>query len=122
MGTCTVAIKKRTGLTPTGRAVIADITFSASYADGGDTVTLASLELKTCSALMLSGDAAVPAGGADVSGRSLVVIHPAAETTDLKIAAYVQGAGAGPLTEVAAATNMATVVVRAIAYGDLANP
>lgn len=123
MGTCTVVIKKgpTPGLTPTGKAVIADITLSSSYADGGDTVTLKSLGLDWCDMLDLGSDAAVPAGGADVTGRSLVVVYGATPGTDPKIAAYVQGAGAGPLTETAAAVSLATVTVRAIAY-QLPNP
>lgn len=118
MGICTVSIKRRTGLTPAGKCVIADITLSSSYADGGDTVQLSDLGLKTIDALVLSGGAAVPAGGADVTGRLLVVIHGATPTTDPKIAVYEQGAAAGPLTEDAATTNNSTVTVRAIAYGD----
>lgn len=121
MGTCTVSIKKQTGITPTGKAVIADVTFSSSYADGGDTLTLKSLGLTTIGIVICGSDAAVPAGGADVTGRSLVVNYGASEGTDPKIAAYVQGAGAGPLTEVAAATNMSTVTFRVMAVGDLPN-
>lgn len=115
MGTCAVTIKKKTGIIPAGKAVVADITLSSSYADGGDTVTLASLGLKRCDILMLQSDAAVPAGGADVTGRSLVVINGATPFDNPKIAAYVQGAGAGPLTERAAASNESTVTVRALA-------
>lgn len=119
MGNVAVAIRRRTGLTPSGKCVIADLTLSSSYADGGDTVPLASLGLTTIDALVLSGASGVPSGGgADVTGRVLQVVHGATDTTAPKIAAYVQGAGAGPLTETAATTNLSTITVRAIAYGD----
>lgn len=118
MGICTVSVKRRTGLAPVGKCVIADVTLSNSYADGGDTVQLSDLGLTTIDALVLSGNAAVPAAGADVTGRVLVVIHGAAATDNPKIAVYEQGAAAGPLTEDAATTNNSTVTVRAIAYGD----
>lgn len=113
MGTCTVAIKRKTGLTPTGSCVIADVTFSASYATGGDTLTRASLGLGRVSAVVVTSD---------VVGRSLVVNHGANESTDPLVSAYQQGAGAGPLTEVAAATNLSAVTFRVVAYGDLINP
>lgn len=116
MGTCTVAIRKRTGIVPAGRAAVVDITLSSSYADGGDTVPISALGIgKRCDILMLQSDAAVPAGGADVTGRSLVVVNGATPSTDPKIAVYVQGAAAGPLTERAAASNESTVTVRALA-------
>lgn len=122
MGTMTVAIKKRgPGMFPAAKGVIADITFSTSYADGGDTLQLKDLGLKSLNMLICGSDAAVPAGGADVTGRSLVVVYGADEFADAKIAAYVQGAGAGPLTEVAAATNMSTVTVRVLAIGEFAH-
>src|SRR5262245_13961562 len=112
MGICAVSIKKKTGILPVGKAVIADVTFSNSYADGGDTLQLKDLGLRRCDMVLIGSDAAVPAGGADVTGRSLVVVYGATPFADPKIAAYVQGAGAGPLTEVAAATNMNTVTFR----------
>jgi hypothetical protein len=119
MGTCTVAIKKRTGISATGRTVIADVTLSSSYSDNGDTVRIADFGMKTLSALVLCSNAAVPTGGADVTGRALVVTHGANEVTDPLLLCYQQGSAAGPLTEVAAGTNLSTVTVRVIAFGDL---
>ncbi len=118
MGTCTVAIKKRTGITPTGQTIVADITLSASYATGGDTVTLASLGLKSLSALVLTGNAGAVA---------LEVVHGANETADPKIKVSRDNANATYLSQVAfaepaAAVNFSAVTVRAIAYGDLPNP
>lgn len=119
MGNCSVSIKRRTGLAPAGKCVIADITLSASYADAGDTLRLVDLGLTTVDAVILSGGGGVPAGGgADTTGRVLIVAMGANPTSDPKIAAYQQGAGAGGLTEVAATTNLSTITVRAIVYGD----
>ena len=117
MGTCTVAIKKRTGLSPTGQTVVADITLSASYATGGDTLTLASLGMKAVSAVVLTGSS-------PTSGVALAVVHGAAETTAPLIKAYqdVTPAATAPLPEVANATNLSTHTVRAVVYGDLPNP
>lgn len=117
MGTCAVTIRKKTGIVPTGRAAIVDITLSASYADGGDTVPISALGIgKRCDLLMLQGDGGVPGGvGADITGRSLVVVNGATPFIDPKIAVYQQGVGAGPLTELAAAQSVATITVRALA-------
>lgn len=114
MGTATVSIKKRTGITPTGQAVVADVTLSSSYATGGDTVPIASFGLKTLSALMLSGNA---------GGYVCEAVHGATEIVDPKIKLYDDDATAAddPFTEEANATNVSTVVIRVIAYGDLPN-
>lgn len=112
MGTATVAIRKRTGLSPTGTTVIADITLSASYATGGDTVTPASLGLVAIDAIILSGNS-------PTSGLVFGVSHG----TPTRIKAYQDNAtaAAAPLGEVAAATNLTSHTVRAIVYGDLPN-
>lgn len=114
MGNCVVTLRKKTGILPVGKAVVADVAFSTSYADGGDTLRLSDLGLRRADMVIVGSDAAVPAGGADVTGRVLHVVYGATPQADPKIAAYVQGAGAGPLTEVAAATNMATVTFRVL--------
>lgn len=116
MGNCAVTIKKKTGILPAGQGVVADVTLSSSYADGGDTVPLASLGMRRCDILMLASDGGVPAGaGADTTGRSLVVVQGATPQTAPKIAAYIQGAGAGGLTETAAGQNLSTITVRVLA-------
>lgn len=112
MGTCTVAIKRRTGLAPTGTVRTVDITLSASYATGGDTLTPASLEMTTIDAVVLTGSS-------PTSGLALAVVHGA--TTKIKAYQDNAVAAAAPLGEVAAATNLSTHTVRAVVYGDLAN-
>ena len=116
MGTCTVAFKKRTGLSPTGRCVIADITLSSSYATGGDTITNASLGMSGVDAIIISG-------ASETSGVVFAIDHPAVSSTDCKIKAYqdVTPAATAPLPEVAAATNLSTHVIRALVFGDLPN-
>lgn len=116
MGNCTVTIKRRTGLTPTGQTVIADIALSTSYATGGDTLVISDLGMRSVSAVLLSGSS-------PTSGVALSVVHAAADTTAPKIKAYqdVTPAATAPLPEVAAATNLSTHVVRAVVFGDLAN-
>jgi hypothetical protein len=111
MGTATVAIKKAApGLAGAGVAKIVDITLSSSYATGGDTVTLTSLGMSSLDALMLTGNAA---------GYACEVVHGATPTTDPKIRLWEDKATAAatPLGEEAAATNVTSVVLRAIAYG-----
>lgn len=111
MGNCTVSIKRRTGLAPAGKCVIADITLSASYAAGGDTVLLADLGLTTLDALVLSGSN---------GGYTMEVVHGATPTTAPKIKVYEDKAVAAstPLSEEAAATNLSAITVRAVVYGD----
>ena len=112
MGTCTVSIKKRTGLAPTGKCVIADITLSSSYATGGDTIDPKTLELTSIDAVILSG--ASPTSG-------VVLAFAPGATNKLKAYQDVTPAATAPLPEVAAATNLSTHVVRAVIYGDLPN-
>lgn len=112
MGTATVAIKKRTGITAVGQSTVVDITLSTSYATGGDTVTLASLGLPSVSAMVLTSNA---------GGYNVQVVHGAVETTAPLLKVY-QGdntnAAAAPGIEVPNTTNLSTVVVRAIVYSD----
>ena len=108
MGTCAVAIKKRDVGIGDHVEVTADVTLSSSYATGGDTLTLASLGLKTLRALILCSSVA-PA-----TTRPLAVVHGATEVTDPKIMAMVVATG----IEETAATNLSTTIVRVVAKGD----
>ncbi len=110
MGTCAVSIKKRSGLGPTGQVRIVDISLSASYATGGDTLTPGSCDLTTIDAVVLTG-------ASPTSGVVLAVAHGA--TTKIKAHQDNAVAGASPLGEVAAASNQSTHTVRAVVYGDL---
>lgn len=107
MGAVSVSIKKRTGILPTGTARIADITMSSSYATGGDTFTASQFELRSIDAILIVG-----AGGR--------LLEP--DIANSKILAYEDGATvSGALDQVPAATNLSTVVARALIIGDLAN-
>lgn len=110
MGVCSVAIVKRAGPSPFGQSAVVDITLSSSYATGGDTVNIKDLGIgNRCSALILSGS---------VNGRVLEVAHGATEFTAPLIQAFQDNAvaAAAALGEVAAATNLTSITVRAIAY------
>ena len=112
MGTCTVVIKKRDTGIGDHVEVTADVTMSASYATSGDTLTLASLGLKTLRSLILCSPA---------KGYQLEVNHGANEVTNPLILAY-QGdnpnAAAAPGIQVPNTTSLATVVFRVVAKGD----
>jgi hypothetical protein len=112
MGTCAVAIKKRDIGIGDHVEVTADVTLSASYATGGDTVTLASLGLKTLRSLILTSANTASAAGL----QPLAVVHGASEVTDPKI---MVGNAATPQAEVTAATNLSALAAfRVVAKGD----
>ena len=115
MGTATVSVKKRNVGVGASKEVVADITLSGSYATGGDTVTIASLELDSIDALMLTSNA---------NGYNIQVVHGANNRTAPKLKVY-QGdnanAGAAAGIEVPNATSLATVVVRVVASGENPN-
>jgi hypothetical protein len=110
MGNCVVTTKKRTGVLPTGTGRVVDIALSASYATGGDTVTLASLGVSSLNAL-LCGGATTP------GGHAVEVIHGAADTTAplLRIRDAATGA------QLANASDHSAQSVRALVIGDLTN-
>jgi len=112
MGNATVAIKKRTGLVPTGAARIVDITLSSSYATRGDTVPLAALELSAVDVLVLTGG---------MAGYVAEAVHTAGAAPKIRLWEDKAAAGATPFLEEANATNVSTVVVRALVIGDLPN-
>ena len=110
MGALTVTTRKRTGILPTGKAIIADIALSSSYATGGDTYTAANFGMTSVDAIILQSNAA---------GYNLSV-----DLTNSKVLAY-QGdntnAAAAPGIQVPAATNLSAVTVRALVIGDLSH-
>jgi hypothetical protein len=110
MGNCTVTLKRRTGLTTTGQGVIVDIALSTSYATGGDTVTLASLGMKSVAAIIANSQT-TPAG------HAVEIIHGAAETTAplLRVRDVATG------TQLTAATDNSAQSIRALVVGDLSN-
>jgi len=114
MGNCTVTIKKRQGLLPTGRNAIVDIALSTSYATGGDTVPLSAFAvvaggIRNINALMLSSSATTP------GGHQVEVIHSATDggAPLLRVRDVASGA------EISNATNLSAQSVRALVVADL---
>lgn len=110
MGNCTVTIKKRTGIFPTGDGKLVDIALSSSYATGGDTVTLASLGVRSLDALILNS-ATTP------GGHAVEVIHGAAGTTAPLLRVRDAATGA----QLTNATDNSAQSVRALVLGDFPN-
>jgi len=114
MGAVTVAVSKKSvgAYVPAGKCVLADITFSASYATGGDTYTAAQFGMSKV-------DLVVPVGPAVASATSGFDVMP--DTANLKLRLLGMNAAAGvgnALTEVANASNQSAVVARCLVYGD----
>lgn len=104
-----VSIKKRTGLTPTGRAVVADVTFDSSYPAGGEPYTAAMFGLSKIDMMLVSG-------GALASSTTGLLCF--ADHTNSKLMLFGMAAAAGvgtALTETNTANQSATVV-RVLAY------
>ena len=83
MGAVTVAIVKRQVLGGTARNVVADVTFSGSYAAGGDTFTASQFGLNTVNAIIPQGAAVGSATTGytlmpDIAGGKLRLIGGAA--------------------------------------------
>ena len=110
MGTCTVTPRRHSGILPTGTGKIVDIALSASYATGGDTVTLASLGVTRLQALSI-------AGATSPGGHAVEVIHGATEATAPLLRVRDAATGA----ELANASNNSAQSLRAIVFGDLPN-
>lgn len=108
-----VAIVKNTGLTPTGRAIVADVTFDSTYPAGGEPYTPAMFGLSRID--FLHTEAAL--------GSSTTAWLCRADHANAKLQLFGMAAAAGvgtPLTENNTA-NQAATVVRVIAY-ELPNP
>jgi len=94
------------------RGVKGTLTFSSSYATGGDTIPKASVGLDTINAILVD-----PVGPTDAAGGLSVRLGgtPSAPTLAAFLAAGGVGAGAG--TQVAAAANMTTHSVNVLLLG-----
>lgn len=118
MGTCTVTLKKRSGISPTGTAVLVDIALSTSYATGGDALSAASLTavanipVRAIHAVNLCSSATTP------GGHSVELIHAAAEATAPLLRVRDSATG----VEITNAVDLSAQKVRAIVYADLVNP
>ena len=110
MGNVTVSIKRRY-IIGSGKAVVADVTGSSSYATGGDSYTNAQFEIGGVGPANLNADAIIDSG---VPGY---VIVPDIPNKKLK---YFKGA-AGLLVEETAATNLSAVTGRVVVMSDNPN-
>ena len=109
----TVAVVKRTGITPTGRVVVADVTFDSGYPAGGEPFTPAEFGLSKIDHM--------ESGGALASATTGLLCFPNLATSKLMLFGMAAAAGVGTaLTETNVANQSATVV-RVIAY-ELPNP
>ena len=106
MGNVTVAIKRRY-YPDGGKAVVADVTGSSSYATGGDSYTNAQFDM------YVGADAIVDGG---TSGYVLVP-----DLANKKIKFMRPGVASTPLVEETAATNLSTVTGRVIVFGENIN-
>ena len=113
MGAVTVSIVKKSvgAYVPSGKCVLADVTFSSSYAAGGDTFTPDQFGMKKV-------DAIVDCGAAVGSATTGYVIAP--DLTGLKIRLLGGAASGAALTETATAGQTGTVQ-RCLVYGDNQN-
>jgi len=103
-----VSIVKRTGITPTGRTVLADVTFDSSYPAGGEPYTPAMFGLDNIDFMQTEG----------AFGSSTTAWLCRADHANKKLQLYGMAAAAGvgtALTENNTA-NQAATVVRVLAY------
>ena len=106
MGAVTVAIIKRQMLGGTSRNVIADVTWSSSYAAGGDTYTPSQFGLTTINGFFSSS-----AAGATSTGFAVV---PDIPNNKLKL----QGGAASGVGFAEASGNQTTTTARLLVIGD----
>lgn len=111
MGAVTVSIVKRTGLLPSGKAVIADVTFSSSYGAGGDTYTASLFGMTKVEAIIPQGDAV----GSATTGYAL---SPDVAGSKLRL---LGGAASGVAHAETATAGQTSTVARVLVIGDLPN-
>ena len=104
----TVAIVKRSGVTPTGRAIVADVTFDSGYPAGGEPYTAAMFGLNKVDH--------VTAGPALATSTTGLMCMPDVANSKLMLFGMTAAAGVGTaLTETNVANQSATVA-RVVAY------
>jgi hypothetical protein len=108
MGAVTVALRARQVLGGVARSCIADVTFSGTYAAGGDTYTPSQFGMTTILAM-------VPMGSASGSATTAYVVSPDLANNKIKLMA--SAAAASPPTETATAGQTGTVA-RVLVIGD----
>jgi hypothetical protein len=107
MGAVTVAIRARQVLGGVSRSCVADVTFSGSYAAGGDTYTPSQFGMTTILAM-------VPQG---VVGSATTGYVAMPDVANSKIRLLAGAAAGSPLAETATA-NQAATVARVLVIGD----
>lgn len=110
MGAVTVSIKKRNYI-GAAKAVIADVTFSGSYAAGGDTYTNAQFEMGTI-------DAIIDQGAAAGSATTGYVLSPDLANKKLRL---LGGAASGVALAETATAGQTGTVQRVLVLGDNPN-
>jgi len=108
MGAVTVAFVKRNVVGGVARSAVVDVTFSGTYAAGGDTFTPSQFGMTSILAM-------VPMGSAFGSATTAYVVSPDLANNKIKLMASA-AAGTAP-TETAAAGQIATVA-RMLVIGD----
>jgi hypothetical protein len=106
MGALTVNIIKRQPMGGTARSVIADVTWSNSYASGGDTFTPAQFGLSTVNH--------IDAGGAAGASNTAFVVGVDIPNGKLKL----HGGAASGVGLAEPSGNQTTTVARVLAIGD----
>lgn len=106
MGAVSVAVRKTT-YTSGGKVVVADVTFSGTYAAGGDTYTNAQFGAQTVDAIV--------DGGSVGSATTGYVLSP--DLTGRKLRLLAGSAAGSPLAETATA-NQAATVSRVLVFAD----
>lgn len=108
-----VAIRKRTGLTPTGRTVIADVTFDATYPAGGEPYTAADFGMKSVDFVECQA-----AKATSTTAWLCLADHTASKLMLFGMAA---AAGVGTALTENNTANQSATVVRVKVTGDLPN-
>jgi hypothetical protein len=111
MGAVTVSIVKNGGITPTGRCVLADITFSGTYGAGGDTYTASQFGMKTIHAI-------APVGLAVGSATTGYGVMPDISGSKLRL---IGGAASGVAGAETGTAGQSATVARCFVYGDMPN-
>lgn len=111
MGAVTVVIRRRDGGMGATRCVTADVTFSGTYAAGGDTYTNAQFE-------MVNIDSIEPQGAAVASATTGFIVAPDLANKKLRL---LGGAAAGVAFAESAVGVQTGTVVRVRVYGDNPN-
>ena len=108
MGAVTVSIVKRQPLGGVSRNVLADVTFSGTYAAGGDTYTASQFGMSTVHAIIPQGDAV----GSSTTGYAVM---PDLANSKLRL---IGGAASGVAGAETGTAGQSSTVARVLVIGD----